>query len=335
MLEILKKLSKINTASGAEKELLEFIKEGYGKYCDESFTDNFGNLILHKKSKNKKAKKIMLCANCDCCGFIVNYIEENGYLRVTKLGNPNIYSSSYREITIKSKKSEIKGFILPEKEAEKAGLAQDFSKLYVDIGAKSKKDAEKSVELGDICSFSSTVFEMPKKTCGGAYISSKIPVAVLLDILKSEKRPACDLYVALSVQGALGDRGAKPAAFDILPDLCVCLEVCQSLDYIGANIHGEATIGDGAAIIVKGADFCLDTEKRDEIIDICKSGDIKNKLCVYREMKTLAGTISKTKTGIPCVEVGVPVRNAETGAEIFSLSDVENTRKLVLSLLEQ
>ncbi len=334
MLDILKTLSKINTASGFEADILEFIKENYEKYCDESYVDNFGNVILHKKSKSENAKKIMLCANCDSVGFIVNYIEENGYLRVTKLGNPNIYSSTYREVTIKSKKGEIKGFIVPEKEAEKAGLSQDYSKLYVDIGVKSKEEAEKAVNIGDICTFSSAVFEVSGENYGGAYISSKIPPAILLDILAKEN-PCCDLYIAFSLQGALGDRGAKSIGFDIAPDLCICLEPCESFDYIGAKSHGEEKIGDGVAIIVKGADFCLDTEKRDEIIDICKNSDIKNNLCVYRDMKTLAGTVSKTGTGISCIELGIPVRNIGTGAEIFSFSDIENTRKLVLSIIGQ
>lgn len=335
MLEILKTLSKINTASGIEVDILEFIKENYEKYCDDSYVDNFGNLILHKKSKNENAKKVMLCASCDSVGFIVNYIEENGFLRITKLGNPNVVSSSYREIVINNKNGKINGVIIPEREAESAGLREDYSKLYVDIGTKSRKETVKLVNLGDICSFNSTLYAMSGENYGGAYISSKIPLALLLDILEKEENFSCDLYIALSLEGTLGNRGAKTVAFDTVPDFCICLEACESFDYIGAVSHGEGKTGDGVAIIVKGEDFCLDTEKRDSLVDICKEENIKNQLCVYRDMKTLAGTISKTQTGRASVEIGIPVRNLRTGAEIFSFSDVESTRALVLSLLEQ
>lgn len=330
MFEILEKLCGIRTAPGAEGEMLAFIENEIGKYCDEVVYDNMGNLVAVCKSEKPNAKKLMLCTYCDASGYIVNYIEENGYLRLTKLGNPGAVSTAYTPINVGGKAW---GYIAVEKGAEiKDG---DYSKLYADIGAKSRIDAEKHVKLGDICTLIPDIKKLCGTIAGGAELSSRLGTAILLEIMKNADKSEYDLYFAFTVQENLMHRGAKTVAFDIKPDLCICIDVCESYDTQGANRRGEAVLGDGAVIMAKNADFCANPILRERLESLSEKQGIKSKTCVYAGQSTAASVISKCAGGVPSACICVPVRNIGSGAEIFDMSDTECATGLIGAFIKE
>ncbi len=328
MIEILKKLCGIPTAPGMEKGILAFIEENYAKNL-EYFLDGMGNLTIAKKCGNENSKKIMLCAKADTDGFIVNYIESNGYLRVTKLGSPAMVSCAYTQLV--SDKG-ICGFIVPEKGAEVKEA--DTSKLYVDIGAKSKEEAEKLVTLGDIFARIPTLTELCGTRLGGSCAASRASMSVLLDVLANASFENADLYFSFNVQESLMYRGSKTAAFDIQPDFCIYIDICESFDTIGANKRSEAVLGDGAVILAKTSDFCLNPVLREKLEDAAKNANIKYKTCVYPEKTTGAAFISACGKGVACAALAIPARNIGSGAEVFDAEDAENTKQLVLETVK-
>ncbi len=328
MIEVLKKLSEIPTAPGMEKGILAHIQENYAK-DSEYFFDGMGNLTISKKCGKENAKKIMLCAKADTDGFIVNYIEENGYLRVTKLGLPAMVSCAFTQLI--SDKG-ICGFIVPEKGAEVKEA--DTSKLYVDIGAKSRQEAEKLVKLGDIFARIPTLTELCGTRIGGSCAASRAPMAILLDILANESFDNIDLHFCFNVQESLAHRGSKTAAFDISPDLCIYIDTCESFDTIGANKRGEAILGDGAVIFAKASDFCANPALREKAENAAKAANITYKTCVYPEKTTGAALIAACGKGVPCIALAIPARNIGSGAEIFDTNDAENVKQLILEAIK-
>lgn len=323
MIEILKKLCGIPTAPGMEKGILTYIEENYAKNLEYSL-DGMGNLTISKKCGKANATKIMLCAKADTDGFVVNYIEENGYLRVTRLGSPAMVSCAYTQLV--SDKG-ICGFIVPEKGAEIKEA--DTSKLYVDIGAKSKEEAEKLVTLGDIFARIPTFTELCGTRLGGNGAASRAPAAILVDILANTDFDNADIYFCFVVQESLMHRGSKTAAFDIQPDFCIYIDTCESFDTIGANKRGEAVIGDGAVILAKTSDFCLNPVLRKKLEAAAENANIKYKTCVYPEKTTGAAFISACGKGIACAALAIPARNIGSGAEIFGLADAQAVIKLI------
>lgn len=327
MLEILKKLCEIPSAPGMEKELLKFIEES----CPDNFVksyDGMGNLIVCSKCGKENAKKILVAVSTDRNGFIANYIEENGFIRVTRLGGTSVYSAAYTKAV--SDKG-IYGFIVPEKGVQIND--GDASKLYIDIGAKSREDAEKHVSLGDIFALIPDITELKDGKYGGSGAATRVPVAAILKVISQLKAESCDVYFSFNAQDSLGGRGSKVCAFDIQPDLCICIDICESLDAEGADKRGEAVLGDGAVILAKASDFCANQKVRTEFEEMAKQMGIKYKTCVYPEMTTTASVISKCREGCECIALCIPVRSIGSGAEIFRYSDVENLYKLILSVL--
>lgn len=329
MIEILKELCRIPTAFGMENGILDHIEKNYAKDLGYSY-DGMGNLTVLKKCGKDNAKKIMLAANTDACGFIVNYIEENGFIRVTKLGSTSAVSAAFTELV--SDKG-VHGFIVPEKGAEiKDG---DASKLYTDIGVSSRKEAEKLVCLGDIFAVIPSLCELQNGRYGGNGTASRVPLTVLLKLLRDETFENADLYFSFNVQNTLRSRGAQTAAFDISPDLCICIDICESFDTAGANKRGEAVLGDGAVIIAKTSDFCAPPALLKNAEKLCGKNGIKYKTCVYGEKTGAAGNIAKCAKGTDCIEICVPARNPGSGAEIFDLTDMQNVYGIVRKIISQ
>lgn len=326
MWETLKKICNIATAAGAENNILTFIEE-HPVLNAEYKRDGIGNLIVAKKCGKSGAKKVMVCAKADCDGFIVNYIEENGYLRITKLGNPNVVSAAYSEIVFENG---TKGFIVFEKGTD---LKDDASKLYVDIGAKNREEAQKLVTLGDICRTAPNITALCGEKAGGSGLSVKAGIAVLLKLMNDVEAENYDLYFALTVQGSINNRGAKTAAFDIEPDLCFCVEECESFDVIGAERKGGAVLSDGAVLIAKAANYCANPKILNKLKEIAENENIKHTVCVYDKKSVAASVVSKCGKGVPCVVFGIPTRNISCNSEILDIGDVQNVFELIAAAL--
>ena len=321
MIENFTKICNIPTAPGAEGDLLSYIEENFSEF--EASKDGMGNLCLKKSCGADNAKKLMLCTSVDDTGLIVNYSEENGYLRVTALGSVNAVSAAYREVIIDGS---VRGLVVPEKGADIKG--GDVSKLYVDIGARSRSEAEAYVSLGDVASFIPSVRELSFGFYGGFGVASRACVSVLLSVLRSFESEDTDLYVSFTVQGSLRARGAKVAAFDIEPDLCISIEPVESFDTIGSVRRGEAVLGDGAVIVSKTSDYIADPAVREALEAMPGYG----KTCVYPDKTSLSALVSRCGRGVPCVCIGIPARNIGSGAEVVWAEDACRVEQLLKSM---
>ena len=83
LLELIQTLNAAHGPSGDEGGIRERLAELARPLADEISTDTMGNLIVRKLGSGPR---VMLCAHMDSIGFIVTHVEENGFLRVGRLG---------------------------------------------------------------------------------------------------------------------------------------------------------------------------------------------------------------------------------------------------------
>ncbi|MDP3387007.1 MAG: M42 family peptidase, partial [Eubacteriales bacterium] len=103
-MKLLEELTQIWGVSGREKKVLEVIHREVAPYADGIDVDALGNLIVFKKGDGF-GKRIMLAAHMDEIGFQVTKIENDGRIRVCKVGwiwTSSIYNSRvvFRDGTI-------------------------------------------------------------------------------------------------------------------------------------------------------------------------------------------------------------------------------------------
>ena len=313
----LKRLCLVSSVSGREEKIREEIRSIITPFVDEVSSDALGNLIALKRGKGDK--KIMLCAHMDEIGFIVNFIEENGMVRVGTLGGIRLAAASY---TMLISDKGVKGALCANADAKPADYKNDV--MYIDIGAQSKREAERYVSIGDtfVCAPSLT------KLCGsrvcGRPIDDRVGCLALLEIAERLSGISTDasIYYVFSVQEEVGCRGSKPATFAIAPDIALCFDVTATGDTPHATPMA-CSVGKGVAVKVKDNSVICHSGLVSELCDIAKS----EKIPYQREVLTFGGTDTSSMqlTGLGSVAgaLSIPTRYVHSGVELCDMKDVK------------
>lgn len=327
MYNTLKQLINAPSVSGREDKVRSIISEMIGNYVDEQRVDNLGNLIAIKRGQGAAPKKIMLCAHMDEIGFLVTFVEESGYLRVSNVGGINFIASAYSEVVFENG---TRGVIVPEAKVKAEEFKAD--KFYIDIGAKDRKDAEKKVKIGDFAVVAPSVSRlMGRRICGRPF-DDRIGCAILIEIAKATQVCENDLYFVFSVQEEVGCRGAKPAAFGIAPDYAIVFDVTGTGDSVG-SAPMAVKIGGGAAIKVKDSSVICHTEVVDRLTELAKANKIKHQHEILTYGGTDTSSIQVSGSGAKVGALSIPSRNIHSGMEIIDMADAEACQRLAVAFI--
>ena len=327
MYNLLKNLTAIPSITGHERKLGEYILNEIKDYVDEAYYDTMGNLIAFKKGSAKDAKKLMFAAHMDEIGMIVTHIDSKGYLRIAPIGGVNFASIAYSTVLFENG---VCGVIIPESKTE----ANDwkYDKMYIDIGAKDKKDAEKKIKIGDTAIYAPSVKRMMHRRIAGHAFDDKIGCAVMIKAIKQAKEVVNDTYYVFTVQEEVGCRGSKTAAFAIQPDWAVAFDVTGTGDTINASPM-EVSLGNGAAIKIKDASVICDTRVVDLLTAIAKDNGIKYQYEILMHGGTDTSSMQMTAAGALAGCVSIPTRYIHTGVEMLDLADCDACVDLTVKLL--
>lgn len=325
MFDVLEKLHNIPSPSGFEENIKEFILKEAKPNCDKIFSDVLGNIVVRKAGKGPK---IMLCAHMDEIGLISTFIEDNGFVRFSVLGSPELRSLAGKSITFLNG---VKGVIGFEGKCELKDYS--YKKCFIDIGAGTKEEAEKAISIGTAAVIDGNLSEINGKIIGRA-LDDKIGVFILLEVMKRIAGSPNDLYFVFTVQEELGLRGAKTAAFQVEPDYCISLDVTAVGDLSTGN-DMEVSLGKGPAIKIKDKGIICHKFIVNTLIDTAKKADISYQLEVLEKGSTDAGAVHLTKSGVISGGLSIPARYIHTPNEMVDKGDIENAIKMLIFLLEK
>ena len=315
----LKKLCLVSSVSGRENKIREEISSLVSPFVDEVSADALGNLIAIKRGEGKDLKKIMLCAHMDEIGFIVNFIEDNGMIRVGALGGIRLAAASYTMVV--SDKG-VKGALCVNADVQPADYKFDVA--YIDIGAKTRKEAERYVSVGDtfVCEPSLS------KLCGsricGRPIDDRVGCLALIALAErlANAELNADVYFVFSVQEEVGCRGSKPATFAISPDVALCFDVTSTGDTPNAKPMA-CSVGGGVAVKIKDNSVICHGGLVSELCEIAKREGIP----YQREVLTFGGTdtssMQLTGYGSVAGALSIPTRYVHSSVELCDMKDVE------------
>lgn len=325
---LLATLNDLYGPSGREEEVSLFIKDKIRSYSLENFQDSLGNLWAVKRKKG--AKKIMLAAHMDELGLIVTHIDDKGFLRFDKVGGLTAYQLVGTRVIFPGGTI---GVVGEEKVKELKEL--DFPRLYIDIGASSKKEAQEKVRVGDIAAFHYPCVKAGTKMIGKA-MDNRAGCAVLLKCLEqlAEEDLLHEVYFVFTAQEEVGLRGARTAGFAIDPDYSLAVDVTRVGD-TPEGLRMEVSLGKGPAIKVKDSSMITSPVIRDFMIDVAEKEKIPYQIEVLEKGGTDAGAIHLTKEGVPTGAVSIPCRYIHTPSEMVDLNDLDLAVKLVISLLKE
>lgn len=320
LFDLIQTLTAAHGPSGNEGGVREVIARLAAPYAQEITTDTLGNLIVHKPGQGPK---VMLCAHMDSIGFIVTHVEEEGFLRVGKLGGVAPVEALYTPVRFQNG---VRGVFVKEEKAEDKGLKLDA--CYVDIGAKSREEALSMVQVGDTAVYDSPTFCNGDKVVS-PYLDNRIACAILLKVLESLKETPNDLSLVFTAQEEVGLRGARTAAWSIAPDWALAVDVTDVDDTPGTERCGTVQLGKGAAVKVMDSSVICHPQVVQTLERLAKEQNIPVQRDIMRAGGTDAGAVQAARLGVLTGGVSVPCRYIHTPVEMASLEDAQRCVQLL------
>ena len=323
MIKYIKDLVKIISVSGHEEKLCDYIAEKMAPYFDSVKKDALGNLICRKKGDGKK---LMMCAHMDEIGFIVTYIEDDGYVRFAPIGGINFAAAAYSEVVFENSKC---GIIVPEAEVKPADYKADS--FVVDLGVKTKKEAERICKIGDTFAVRPSVRNLAGGRLCGRPLDDKIGCAVLMAAAEKSDTFKNDVTFVFTVQEEVGIRGARTAAFAIAPDYGVAIDVTATGDAKGAKPMA-VKLGGGAAIKLKDMSAICDVTLVEKMKTLAKDNSVPYQLEILPFGGTDAASMQLAGEGCRAGCISIPTRYVHSAVETMDEKDVRAAIDLTVLL---
>ena len=323
-MRLLKKLTETDAPSGRERGIRDIIKSEAAALGYEITEDALGSVIAHRPGVGKR---LMLDAHMDEVGVIATYIDDNGFIRFGAVGGLYIKELHKRRVrfangTVGVIGAEDKSF---DKKAE-------ISKLYIDIGAKNKKEAEKHVKPGDTAVFDGG-FVKRGNTIISKALDNRAGCYILLKAMEQIKDSENDLYFVFSAQEEVGLRGAKTAAYGIMPDYAIAIDVTDTGDTPSCELM-DVKLGRGAAIKVMDNSVMCDINVVNALRKAAEAGKIPYQTEILADGGTDAGAIALTGGGVRAGGISLPVRYIHSPSELADAGDIKACIKLVCAACE-
>jgi endoglucanase len=324
MVELLKRLMFTQGVSGREDKICEVIKKEVEPYCDEVTVDAVGNLIAHKKGNGKK---IMFGAHMDEIGYFATHIEKNGNIKLHSVGGINYTSSAF-------------GMVVSERGVygalvQRAG--DDSPKednVYIDIGAKTEKQARAKVKIGDAFVTAPSI----KRLMGTRYIGrpfdDRAGCLVLIEALKAVKKTDNDLYFVFTTQEEVGSRGARPATYGIAPDIAIAVDVTRADDK-GTQQKLNIDLGKGPTIKIKDGSVICSSELLAEMRRIADENGVKYQDEMLSDGGTDTSVMQIAGKGCKAGAISLPCGYIHTCNEMIDLNDIKGAIRLATLICER
>jgi len=319
----------VNTPSPTGHEVrgqrvwLDYVK----KFADETFSDAYGNCVavLNKGG----APRVMLAAHADEIAMGVNFIDADGFIYVRKMGGIDAAITKAQRVVIHTRNGPVKGVVgnvAPHlMKSEGDPKPPKIHDLFIDIGARNKKEAQKIVRIGDPITLADEFDLLRGDLVVARAFDNRIgtfAVAEALRLLGGKKFKA-EVCAVSNVQEEVGLLGARQIAYSLKPDVALVVDVTHATDYptVSKAQHGDVKIGGGPTLTHGGCNHA-------EIVKRLEKIAAQEKIPVQHEAKSsTSGTdtdaIFWTRGGIASALISLPNRYMHSPVEVVSLKDLE------------
>jgi putative aminopeptidase FrvX len=339
MHELLARLDAIPGVSGDERLVADAMIEELDGAYDEHDSDALGNhYFLHKGADD--APTVMLCAHMDELGFIVQHVEDEGFVRMAPIGYHDDRMVVDQHLTIHGDNGPVLGIsgakpnhLLEDEERTKPFKLAD---LAIDVGTTSREETEAlGVHVGQMITFAREgALLNTSRVFTGKAVDDRAGCAVMVEVMRR-------LSSHSATAEELGIRGAGPAGFRVQPDVALAIDVTLCADIPGVDF-ARAPIRLGGGPAIKYFDWAPDalignavprrlTQRLEQAAD---GAGITYQREVLMGGATDAWAISLSGGGVLTGCISVPSRYIHSAVGVVHLDDLEGAVELILAFID-
>lgn len=349
-IDLLKELCQIPGVSGHEDRLIRYVVQEARAWSDQIHVDKLGNVTVTFPGTDPEGTSIAFFAHLDEIGMIVRKIEENGYLRVERIGGVPERALVSLKVDVHSLDDEkiypgvfgmISHHITP---ADKKYAVATTADLYIDLGVSSKQAVlDMGIDIGSAVTYSNN-FMVLGDTVFSKALDDRMGIYNLFEVgayLKDHKVPST-VHLVFSVQEEFNIRACTPTFHRLLPDAAICVDItpaCDTPDTAGKydmklgggpaimymNFHGRGTLGG----LIPNPKLNRFMEK------LARENGIRTqKEVIIGVITDDAFTQHVGDEGIPMGHLSIPLRYTHSPAEAANLQDIDATTNMLIKIAE-
>jgi len=335
---LLKQLSETSAVPGREEAVRALVMEIVRPLSDSVEVDIMGNVICTRKGAGERT--VMIAAHMDEIGFIVKYIDKDGFLRLQQLGGfdprqlfaqrvkvfPREGGPLSGVLTYTTKPAHL---LTPEESKSPPKLEQ----FFVDVGLPAR-DVSSRISIGDMVTMDRACVE-----CGeclvGKCLDNRVGVFVLIETLRRLKEHRVDVCAVFTVQEEVGLRGATTSSFAVNPDVSIALDTTLACDYPGpADSDTVTKLGNGIGIKIMDGSLICHPKLVEHFRQLSERHDISHQMEILPRGGTDAGAMQRSRGGSASITLSIPTRYIHTVNEMIHSNDVEAGIDLLTTYLE-
>jgi endoglucanase len=333
----LRGLLETPSPSGYERPIQDVVRRWAAPLADEVRTDRHGNVIaaLFPQHPTTAPLKVLLAGHCDQIGLMIQHVDGDGYLYVQPIGGWDVPILLGQHLTVWAASGPING-VLSRKAphlltSDERNKVPQFHDLWIDIGARSKDEAEQLVRPGDPVTVALGYRPLRNNIAASPAMDDKVGLWTVMEalrLLKERERQAA-IYSVSTVQEEVGLRGAATSTYGVNPHVGVAVDVCHATDTPGNDKKtlGEIKLGAGP-VLFRGPNISPRVFEELEAA-ATRAGVPYQVRGVPKATGTDANVIQISRDGVATGLVGIPNRYMHSPVEVVHLDDLDHAAKLL------
>jgi len=344
-LKLLESLIKIPSLSGYEQKIAKYIAKDLLSIFPKNRVcfDHYNNVTAIIKGQSNKV--ILVDAHLDQIGFIVQDIDEFGYVSIEEVGGVDKDIVQARPITIINYKGKIINGVIDKKpihylqsgESTRADKHTDLQ-VNLDIGLRKGKNVGSHIRVGDPITFKAEFGHMLEDYYYGYGFDDKIGCFMLINIAKEIERkkikPFPTIIFSFSAQEETGNSGVNILMKKYKPNIMLEIDVTTATDIDAEEVFereaGRCDLGKGI-VLYRGVGI-----NHEVLQGLERTGRQYHAKFQYQATNGSIGYTSEIFMNTPNLKIatiGIPLRNMHTPVEVLKMTDVKNGIKLIKNFL--
>ncbi len=328
----LKQLLSTPGPSGDEAAVSRIWRDEAQSFADEVQADMRGNSFA---VLNGGSPRVLLAGHIDEIGVMISYIDDDGFLFFSGVGGWDVQVLVGQRVCLLGRQANVIGVIgkkpIHLQEEEDRKKPSKIKDLWIDIGAKNRKEAEEMVRIGTVGVLDASVQELPNGRLISRALDDRIGAFAVLETLRllQQHRPKATVAAVATCQEEITMAGAKTSAFSFDPQVAIAVDVTFTTDHPDSNKKqdGDVKLG-GGPVLSRGA--ANSPVVFDMLLDIAECEKIPYTVQISpRRTGTDADAIHTSRAGVATAVVSIPCRYLHTPNEMIELADVDHAAQLI------
>jgi putative aminopeptidase FrvX len=334
-LEFLKAVVAAPSPSGFEQAVAALYRNYVAPFAHRTTTDVMGNVtaVINPDASTR----IMYAGHMDEIGFIVHYTDKNGFLFFSPIGGTDVATEIGQRVCVLGRERVLG--VVGRKAIQTFG-ASDTTKtpslkdLWIDIGARSREEAEQVVEIGSPVTIQGDLAILRDSYAVGRALDNKIGLTIGAEVMRCLAQegglhPDVGVWIVGTTQEEIGSRGARTATFNIEPRTALAIDMGVAMDYPWAQPEEQGRLDLG-----KGPGVSHGANTNPVVLDLLMTAVRERNIPFQRQAlggksPTDARMIQESRGGVATAILSVPLRYMHTPSEVVCLDDVQATIDLV------